>query len=201
MLRMIDDIRRRPVVGAILALLAAGALSGCGGMSMMGGDKLSFALVAANSAPATDSVKHLLVLSGHGKFTADSVRGRGNYTYTDAATKVPKKILSTGRWKATDVISWTPSEGGATYGHVRPGVLDLRIDIMQDEGPVIEGAILRINCNVGSAGIKNKDPDSGEKLAEGYWLTIPDGASFGPTTGVGTFAPRDPIVGLTEIAR
>ena len=201
MIHMIINIRRRPVVGAILALLAAGALSGCGNLAMMGGDKLSFTLVAVDNAPPTDGVKHLLVLSGHGKFTADSVRGRGNYTYLDAATKVPKTILSSGTWKATEVIRWTPAEGGATYGPVRPGVLDLRIDLIQDEGPVIEGAILRINCNVGSAGIKNKDPDSGEKLAEGYWLTIPDGASFGPTTGVGTFAPRDPIIGITEIAR
>ncbi len=200
MLRMIDDIRRRPVVGAILALLAAGALSGCGGMAMTGGDKLSFTLVAVDNAPPTGGVKHTLVLSGHGKFTADSVRGRGNYTYVDGATKVPRTILSSGTWKATEVIKWTPSEGGATYGRIRPGVLDLRIDITQDDGPVIEGAILRINCNVGSAGIKNKDPGSGENLAEGYWLTIPDGASFGPTTGVGTFAPRKPILGVTEIA-
>jgi hypothetical protein len=62
---------------------------------------------------------------------------------------------------------------------------------------VIEGATLRINCNVGFAGIKNNDPDTGEPLAEGYWLTVP--GAFGPTDAVGQFAPKDPILGLTSI--
>ena len=78
-------------------------------------------------------------------------------------------------------------------------VLDLRIDLMPEQGPVIKGATLRINCNVGLAGIKNKDADTGEDLAEGFWLTIPATASFGPTSSVGQFVPKDPILGITEI--
>ena len=86
------------------------------------------------------------------------------------ATEIPKTILSIGTWEATKVLRWTPAEDGATYGKTHPGVLDLQIDIIPDQGPVIKGATLRINCNVGFAGIKNKDPDTGEPLAEGFWL-------------------------------
>jgi hypothetical protein len=119
----------------------------------------------------------------------------------DAATEVPKTILSTGTWKATKVLRWTPAEGGATYGRVYPGVLDLQVDLIPEEGAAIQGATLRINCNVGLAGITNKDPDTGEPLAEGFWLTIPAAATFGSTTAVGQFVPKDPILGVTEIAR
>ncbi len=122
------------------------------------------------------------------------------YIYVDLATEIPKTILSTGTWKATEVLKWTPFEGGATYGRIRPGTVDLRIDVMPEQGPMIEGATLRVNCNANLAGIKNKDADTGEDLAEGFWLTIPATASFGPTSSVGQFAPMDPIIGVTEIS-
>ncbi len=96
-------------------------------------------------------------------------------------------------------MRWTPAEGGATYGKVNPGVLDLLVTLTPDEGPAIEGVLLRINCNIGLAGITNNDPDTGTALAEGYWLTVPDAATFGGLAGVGQFAPLDPIIGVTEI--
>ena len=197
--RFMEKICERASISAIAALLIAGMAWGGSSLARAAEGHLHFMLVAVDVAPDTDGVKPLLVLSGNGSFTSGWVKGGGSYTYADVATEIPKTILSTGTWKATEVLKWTPSEGGATYGRIRPGVLDLRIDLMPEQGPVIKGATLRINCNVGLAGIKNKDADTGEVLAEGFWLTIPATASFGPTSSVGQFVPKDPILGITEI--
>ncbi len=201
MLIVIDKFRKRVGTFAIVVLLIAGMVSGFNSFARAAEGQLNFILVAVDVAPDTDGVKPILILSGHGTFTSGSVNGGGRYTYADGATEIPKTILSTGTWKATEVLRWTPSEGGATYGQVRPGTVDMRVDLMPEQGPMIKGATLRINCNVGLAGIKNKDPDTGETLAEGFWLTIPATATFGPTTAVGQFVPKDPILGVTEITR
>ncbi len=201
MLIVIDRIRTRGTTFAIVVLLIAGMVSVFNSSARAAESQLNFVLVAVDVAPETDGVKPILILSGHGTFTSGAVIGSGIYTYADLATETPKTILSTGTWRATEVLRWTPSEGGATYGQVRPGTVDLRVDLIPEEGPVIKGATLRINCNVGLAGIKNKDPDTGETLAEGFWLTIPATATFGPTGAVGPFVPKDPILGVTEITR
>ncbi len=173
MLIVVKNIRERVSAFAIVALLVAGMVSVFSGSARAAESQLDFVLVAVDVAPEIDGVKPILILTGHGTFTSGSVIGSGIYTYADLATETPKTILSTGTWRATEVLRWTPSEGGATYGQVRPGTVDLRVDLIPVQGPVIKGATLRINCNVGLAGIKNKDPDTGEELAEGFWLTIP----------------------------
>ena len=198
---VIDKFRRRAGSAAITALAITALTCGAAGMARATDGQLHFTLVAVDDAPATNGVKHTIVLSGYGTFSADSVEGGGTYAHFDGASPVPKTMLGSGEWKAMKVLRWTPAEGGATVGRVNPGVLDLRVDIIPDQGPVIKGATLRINCNVGFAGIQNKDPDTGEPLAEGYWLTIPATATFGTTTAVGQFVPKDPIFGITEIAR
>ncbi len=194
-----DEVRKRASVFAIVVLLIGGMVSVFSQSARSAENQLDFVLVAVTVAPEIDGVKPILILSGHGTFTSAAVIGSGLYTYADLATETPKTILSTGSWRATEVLRWIPSEGGATYGQVRPGTVDLLVDLVPEQGPVIKGAILRINCNVGLAGIKNKDPDTGETLAEGYWLTIPATASFGPASPVGPFVPKDPILGVTEI--
>ncbi len=199
MLMAVKIIRQRVSACFIVVLLVSGMVSVFNGSAIAAESQLDFVLVAVDVAPETDGVKPILILSGHGTFTSGSVIGSGIYTYADLATEIPKTILSTGTWRATEVLRWTPSEGGATYGQVRPGTVDLRVDLIPEQGPVIKGATLRINCNVGLAGIKNKDPDTGETLAEGFWLTIPATATFGPTGAVGPFVPKDPILGVTEI--
>ncbi len=199
MLIVIDRIRKRASIFAIVVLLIGGMVSVFSQSARSAESQLDFVLVAVTVAPEIDGVKPILILSGHGTFTSGAVIGSGIYTYADLATETPKTILSTGTWRATEVLRWIPSEGGATYGQVRPGTVDLLVDLVPEQGPVIKGATLRINCNVGLAGIKNKDPDTGETLAEGFWLTIPATATFGPTGAVGPFVPKDPILGITEI--
>lgn len=207
MLRMNDKIRRRAFVSAAAVLLFAGVASGISGCTnameqkAMEENPLNFTLVAVSKAPSAGEVTPLLIISGYGTFGSDWVDAGGGYTYADLATDIPKTVLSTGTWTATQVVRWTPAEAGATYGRVNPGVLDLLVTLVPEEGPAIEGVMLRINCNVGLAGIKNSDPDDGTELAEGFWMTIPATAAFGGLTGVGQFAPLDPIIGVTEIAR
>jgi hypothetical protein len=199
--RFIDRIRKPSGTTAIVALLVAGVPWGINSIATAAEDELTVTLVAVNEAPATEGVQHTLLLSGHGTFTPSSVDASGTYTYLDAATEVPKTILSSGTWEATEVLKWTPAKGEATYASIHPGFVDLRVDLTPEEGPVIEGATLRINCNVPFAGIKNSDPDTGEPLAEGFWLTIPDGTAFGPTAAAGQFVPKDPNIGVTLISR
>ncbi len=199
--RVLDKIFRRASVTTAAALVFAGMVCGVTGMARATDGQLKFMLVAANDEVVTNDDKHMFVLAGHGTFSSDAVEGGGAYFYTDLATEIPNTILSEGTWKATKVVGWILAEGGATYARVHPGILDLLIDIIPDQGPVIKGAMLRINCNVPPAGVINKDPDTGELLAEGYWLTIPGSAFHGGTNPVGPFVPMDPIMGLTEIGR
>ena len=125
-----------------------------------------------------------------GTSSDDTIKGRAG---DDTITGLGGKDILLGS-SGIDII-----DGGAKYGQVRPGTVDLRVDLFPERGPVVKGASLRINCNVGLAGIKNNDPDTGETLAEGFWLTLPATATFGPTGAVGPFVPRDPILGITEI--
>lgn len=207
---ILDSIHRRAVLTAAGAALLAGLATGLGGCTtaaepmaepMAEGNSLNFTFVALSNAPAMGNVQPWLALSGDGSFTPGSVEGGGNFTYVDAASDVPKTILSTGTWRATEVLRWVPAAGGATYGRINPGVLDLRVTLTPDNGPPIQGAVLRINCNVGFGGIVNNDPDTGAPLAEGFWLTLPPGTALGPTAGVGPFSPMDPIIGITVIER
>ncbi len=203
--RVLDKIFRRASVTTAAALVIAGMACGISGMARAADGQLQFTLVVANTEVVTNDDNHLFVLAGHGSFSSDAVEGGGAYFYTDLATKIPNTILSQGTWKATEVVRWTPAQGGATFARLHPGTLDLLIDIIPDHGPVIKGAMLRINCNAGMLGqpmladIVNKDPDTGELLAEGFWLTIPGSAFHG--VPVGPFVPFDPIFGITEIGR
>lgn len=192
---------KRAGAATITVLLLTGLTWAVGSFARAAEQQLDFTFLAVNDAPATDGVEPTLVMWGNGTFTADSVNASGRYKSFDNATEVPKTLLSTGTWEATDVIRWVPAEGEATWGRTHPGVVDLRVTLIPDEGPMIEGATLRVNCNVGAAGITINDPDTGEPLTEGYWLTLPEEATFGPITGVGTFAPKDPILGMTVIGR
>ena len=187
---VIDKIRKHASITTIAALLIAGMAWGVNSFASAAEPERTVALVAVNFGPTIDSVKHTLIFSGHGTFTSESVTASGVYQHLNRATKTPKKILSAGTWKATKVLRWTAAKGGATYGIIHPGVVDLLVDLIPEKGPVITGATLRINCNTPPAGIKINDPDTGKPLAEGYWLTIP---------GIGLFAPRKPNVGVTLI--
>ena len=134
MLMAVEIIRQRVSACFIVVLLVAGMVSVFNGSAIAAESQLDFVLVAVDVAPETDGVKPILILSGHGTFTSGAVIGRGIYTYADLATEIPKTILSTGTWRATEVLRWTPSEGGATYGQVRPGTLTCGWTLFRSRG-------------------------------------------------------------------
>jgi hypothetical protein len=172
----------------------------------MGGASMhNFALVALTGADTTDGRVHRIGLQGSGVFHPHSktVRGGGSFEYFDAGPPgVPKPILGSATWRARKVIKFTScvpgytctTPGGTTAGRITPSVVDMAVDIAFNEGPKIKGAWFRLICNVGFAGIINIDPDTGEPLPEGYFLTFTH-----PDYGTLEFKPLDPIIGITHI--
>jgi len=91
-----------------------------------------------------------------------------------------------GRWRPKKILNYEKLIG--SFGRIAAGALVLSVDLLPDLGPVrrIEGATLRIACNIGPAGLSTGEP-------EGVVLTIP-GADFSP------FVPQDPVAGLTHLS-
>ena len=162
--------------------------------------------VAVTKADTDDGKDHRFIGGGDAVFDPDTgwVNGGGTFEHVDFAPEgKPKPALGTGKWVAKKVLSHTPcnppdtctSPGGNTYGQVRPGVVELDVDLYFDGGKKIEGAVLKVVCNVGFGGIVNKDPTTGASLPEGYFITFTD-----PQYGRLEFKPLDPIIGVTLIA-
>jgi len=83
--------------------------------------------------------------------------------------------------------------GDETYGHIRPGVVEFEVDLYPADGEKITG-MLTVICNVGFAGIVNKDPATGDPRPDGYFLTFADAE-----LGTLEFKPLEPIIGITHI--
>jgi hypothetical protein len=141
--------------------------------------RLLFTIVAVSQLDTTEG--HRLALNGTGTFNplnVADVEGGGSFVQFDmAAEGVPKPLvgLATGTWKVKQGVKFTPH--GDTYGTLTPGVLDLVVELVPEEGEVTE-ATLRLICNVGPAGLINVE--GGTPLPEGYILTVP---------GLGIFEP------------
>jgi hypothetical protein len=148
----------------------------------------TFQVVAFSSAGKTpEGVEHYLGLNGEGRFDPQSgaINAGGSWAHFDnAATVTPKTLINAGRWKATKIRSYEKVLG--TYGRINASVLEMQVDLLPDLGTVrrIEGATLRVICNIGAAGITTGEP-------EGYVLTVPGGQ---------TFRPLSPVLGLTHIS-
>jgi hypothetical protein len=164
-----------------------------------------FSFVAVTEADAGDDKVHRIGGGGSGVFDADTgwVRGGGTFEHFDfGAPGVPKPSLGTVKWEAKRVVSFTPctppdtctTPGDQTYGYIRPGVIELEADLYFSGGQTTTDAMLTIICNIGFAGIVNKDPVTGAALPEGFFITFTD-----PEFGTLEFKPLDPIIGITHI--
>jgi len=196
------------VAGMAVPLLAAAVV---GGSYLVGASPAAaedsvryFTFVALTRADAGDDKKHTIGGGGSGVFDADTgwVRGGGTFEHFDfGAEGVPKPHLGSMKWEATRVVSFTPctppdtctTPGETTYGHITAGVVELEVDLYPAGGEKIAGT-LTVICNVGFAGIVNKDPASGDPLPEGYFLAFTH-----PELGAVEFKPLDPIIGVTHI--
>jgi hypothetical protein len=141
-----------------------------------------FYFQAVSGQAATISSGESIVMSGCGSFSADSVRGGGEFVHFDG-TKIPSPdFIATGIWRATRVLSF---EEIGTWGVGVSGILQLEIKLLPCDGPVVRGATLTVVCNIGPAGLS-----TGQR--EGFTLTVP---------GLTPFSPFSPELGLTLFTR
>ena len=140
--------------------------------------RVGFRFVSNSRTAIVGGVRYLAQFSGDGKITDSDVEGGGNFNIVIETSPVPKKIVASGTWKAKRLMSFTLI---GTYGALAAGILEMKVDLVQSKGPVME-ATLRVVCSIAAAGL-----DAGEE--EGFVLDIP-GTQF---TQGGTFGPFEPF--------
>lgn len=151
---------------------------------------MCLAVSATTSAP-----QHFIALGGAGQFDPSRgagapVTGGGSFVHWQATGSPPFPLVGSGTWKARLLTSYR--EVG-TYAGDASGVGEFVIDIqrIKPSPATFRGAVLRIFCNLGFAGLQ-----SGE--IEGYTLSIP-GTDFsaGGTPGPFRQIPPPGTTGVT----
>jgi hypothetical protein len=143
-----------------------------------------FYFQAVSGQAATLAGGESLLMSGCGSFTQRSARGGGEFVHFDG-TKIPSlDFINTGSWRATRFLSF---EEVGTWGVAVSGILELAVKLIPCDGPVVRGAMLKIVCNIGPAGLVTVPFQQ-----EGFTLTVP---------GLAPFSPFTPPAGLTLFTR
>lgn len=198
--------RRVATTGLLIAAIISGGSYLFRTSSALAGNNVRYVtFVALTQADTKDGKVHRVGMNGSALFDPDTgwVNGGGTLEHFDFGAKgLPKPSLGTAKWKVTRFLKFTActppdnckSPKGTTYGHIVAGVVDLELDLYFDGGRKVTGATLTVICNVGFAGIINKDPATGASLPEGYFLTFKH-----PDFGVLRFKPLKPIMGVTHI--
>ena len=127
-----------------------------------------------------------IILTGAGRYSSRDVHGGGNFTHFQATGSPPFPIVGSGRWIATELLSFTPTTPPG-FGAHRGGILEMQVKLFPTGGSSISGVTMKVVCNIGPGGLS-----TGEE--EGVTLTVP-GAPFGP------FAPSDPPTGITAFVQ
>jgi hypothetical protein len=144
--------------------------------------KLNFAFASLSDAGTDDNgVHHQVLMSGFGEFDSEVITGGGFYNHWDAASGSPAageplNLLSSGKWQAERVISWTQTDNANNpYGGLISGILEMEVRLFPDDGPE-DGmlATLTVNCNAPAAGVFTG-------LGEGFYIEL-DGISFEAAT-------------------
>jgi hypothetical protein len=145
--------------------------------------RVGFRFVSNSRTAKVGGVRYLAQFNGDGKITDSEVEGGGHFNVIVDTSPVPKTIVASGTWKAKSLKSFTLI---GTYGAVAAGILEMKIDLVPDEGSVVEGT-LRVACDIAAAGL-----DSGEE--EGFVLDVP-GTQFTVGGTFGPFEPYHPVAG------
>lgn len=143
-------------------------------------DEHRFRFATVSSAGTIDSVTHLLIMNGNGRFGGSGLEGFGTWAHVNGADPNPAtNLLASGKWRPLSLVSFSPI---GTYGGVlEAGALVARIFLkrLQPTRGTFEGT-LTVICNIPPAGLSTGQ-------AEGVTISI-DGAPVGPFT---------PLTGLT----
>jgi hypothetical protein len=178
-----QDFLKKAGVGSI-GLASLGALAEVAWAEAGNDDgRTRFYFVALSGQASTLTGGEAIAMSGCGDFD-HGVKGGGEFVHFDGRTIPSSHFIATGSWKAKRVLSF--NEIG-TWGTLIAGILELEIDVLPCDKPPIEGATLKIVCNLSPAGLINNPFQQ-----EGYTLTVP---------GLAPFAPFTPNIGLTVFSR
>ena len=128
--------------------------------------------------PVNTSLNDRLLFWGDGTFDEDSVEGGGKFDHWLANSGLPGPIVSSGKWKAKEFVSFVlPTNTGpnpeATHGPFQAGILTLKADFYPKGQPKIKDVVLEIVCNLGPAGASTPGKD------EGVYTTF-QGVAFHP---------------------
>ncbi len=142
----------------------------------------------AVSAAGAGAGQHLVAMGGQGvsdpsRGPSSAVDGGGSFFHFQPAASPPFPLVASGTWTARLLVSYREI---GTYGGHAAGIGEFVIDIrrVQPSSAVLRGAVLRIFCNIGPAGLQ-----TGE--IEGYALSIP-GTDFAAGGSPGPFRPIPP---------
>jgi hypothetical protein len=146
-------------------------------------DPTNFHFMAVSTAGMVGSVIHNMIMAGQGEFSGSQVAGGGFFVEYDDVPPVPKPVLTSGTWRAREVMSF---DLAGTYGVQASGILQMRIELLREvPSPAAPTpATLRVVCNIGAAGLQ-----TGED--EGYVLTV---------AGLPPYRPMVPALGLTAFS-
>lgn len=180
------EFLKKAGIGAVVLASAPGILGTLTQSARASGSQeRPFRFAAFSAAGTIGGVAHRITMNGSGTVDPEEpeVEGEGTFVHFNNAPAAPKPILAFGRWEADELVNFITGFG--TWGAIEAGIIEMTADLFPVGLPRVEGATLRIICNIGPAGITTGEP-------EGFKLTIP-GAPFGP------FNPLVPALGLTHI--
>jgi hypothetical protein len=114
-----------------------------------GGHRIFVFVSFSQAAAAQGLTKPRIGMTGAGTFkpAARHVNGGGSYVFSDQAASVPRPLVASGRWMATEFVSYD-TKGLPSYGTIQPGILVIKVDV---EG-IGEGLTMAVVCNVGALG-------------------------------------------------
>lgn len=139
--------------------------------------------------------QHVLIMGGQGRFSparvASPAEGGGFYVHyqTPGANPPPGgpplPVVASGTWAARLLVGYKQI---GTFGVQAAGVVEMVIDLFREvpSKAVIRGAVLKVVCSIGPAGLINP----GER--EGFTLSVP-GTDFAAGGTPGPFAPFGPV--------
>ena len=134
---------------------------------------------------AVSGTSDRMIIQGDGSFNANQAHGGGTFDRFTAGTAPPSlPIVASGRWKATDVVSFTHS--ALSHGPFEGGELVMHATFYPTGHSTIKNVTVDVVCNLGPIGFTIPGK------TEGVIVTFPGGPVFGPTAG-----PTTPFTGIT----
>jgi hypothetical protein len=180
-----------PIAVLALGLLAGGAAGGNGndqghhgndqghhgGHGSTANGQTGYHFVVLDASGATDR----LIIQGDGSFNANRAHGGGTFDHFQASGSPPLPLVSTGTWKADDVVSFNALS--PTHGVYEGGTLVMHATFFPQGKAPIPNVMIEVDCNLGPAGVSTGKP-------EGVVVTFPG-------TPPVVYAPTSPTTGVT----